>query len=174
MKVFLRGGPPISSPSSGVTSASRRSAERSETRQDSTARVSSPAIATPGAAAANSGWIDAAGDRCDQRLRRYIALRLATAGAGGVHVAALQLSAGDRDAAIDALASGLDRLPDGPVGDAAIELVATWVDRDSELAPAIAARLAPELAGALALRTRHIAGDHRLARALSERSGQVS
>ena len=127
-----------------------------------------------GLAGAITAVIDAAGERVDPGLRRHIALRLAAAEVGGVHVAALQLSVGDRDAAIDALARGLDRLPEGPAGDAAIELAATWIDDDPELAAATATRLAPARAAALAGRARQITGDHRLARALSERAGQVS
>lgn len=60
------------------------------------------AVLATGASSALTGVLCAASDRVTEGLRRYLALRIAAAGASGFHVAHLMLAVGDVDGAVRA------------------------------------------------------------------------
>ncbi len=101
-----------------------------------------------GVTTAITGIVAASGDRLPVDDRRYLARRLAAAGAGGEHVAALQLAAGDLPAAATALARGLEAVLGGDApGEAALavaHLAVIWTDAHGAVfGDALAAALRP-------------------------------
>lgn len=120
------------------------------------------AILASGASSALTGVLSAAGDRVSEGLRRYLALRIAAAGANGFHVAHLLLVVGDVDGAVRAalptlIATLRDVGDDDPIALALATIVADWTRAHAGLDDRFATAL-PELQrDKLARALRHVA-----------------
>lgn len=120
------------------------------------------AILASGASSALTGVLSAAGDRVSEGLRRYLALRIAAAGASGFHVAHLLLVVGDVDGAVRAalptlIATLRDVGDDDPIALALATIVADWTRAHAGLDDRFATAL-PELQrDKLARALRHVA-----------------
>ncbi len=126
------------------------------------------AVLAAGASSAITGLLSAAGERADEQLRRYLALRLSAAGATGIHVAALLLCTGERDgavrAAVPALAMAL-RAGDerAPVSLALASIALDWLATDRGFVEQLALSLPPDVRVQLARAVRTlVAGEHPL------------
>lgn len=107
------------------------------------------AVLASAAASALTGILYAAKDRVTDGLRRYLALRIAAAGATGVHIADLMVSVGDIDAAVRAAAPTLiatlrEIADDDPVALALATIVHDWTRAHASIDAHIAQAL-PEL-----------------------------
>ena len=104
------------------------------------------AVLASSATPAITGVAAAARDRITERLRRYLAVRIAAAGATGVHVAELLLAAGDVDAAVRAALPTLtdalrDARDDDPIVLALATILHDWAASHTGLDDSIAAAL---------------------------------
>ena len=89
------------------------------------------AVLANAASSALTGILFAAGDRVSDQLRRYLAIRIAAAGATGVHIADLLVAVGDVEGAVRAVVPTListlrETADDDPVTLALASIVHEW------------------------------------------------
>jgi hypothetical protein len=120
------------------------------------------AVLASGASSALTGVVCAAGDRVSDGLRRYLALRIAAAGASGIHVAHLLLAVGDVDGAIRAALPTLftalrEVADDDPVALALATIVQDWARTHVGLEERFTSALAELQRDKLVRALRHVA-----------------
>lgn len=120
------------------------------------------AVLASGASSALTGVLCAAGDRVADGLRRYLALRIAAAGAIGFHVAHLLLGVGDVDGAVRAalptLITTLREVgDDDPIALALATIVHEWARAHVGLEERLTSALSELQRDKLARALRHVA-----------------